>query len=105
MATEVGTQFRRALAKAALMPGVGWAVVVVALLGAATRGASPPLLNLAIFVIPGFAFVPATIFVIHLHRAADQATFDRAMRRVLVSAGIGLALLIGAGYALSGLSD
>jgi hypothetical protein len=85
------------------MPAVGWAVVVVVLLGAAFRGASAPLLNLAIFAIPGLAFVPATYFVIRLHRATNQADFDRAMRRVFVSAAVGLALLIGAGYTLSGL--
>lgn len=87
-------ELRLTMVQLSLAPAIGWGFVLVATVSAVFRGSSPPMLNLFLFTLPGFAYVPATIAAVKLKWAVGQEESDGLMLRSLVLSGIGFVVLV-----------
>ena len=98
--TQMAIEIRRWSGKLVLFLALCWVVVLIALLSGAARGASVPPLNIALALLPGCAFVPATYFAVQLHRTADAEQIGRLWPKTVVYGIAGLVLLFGGAYAV-----
>ena len=93
-------ELRRIVGKLVLLLAGAWVLVLVGGIGGAARGASLPAFNLAIFLTPGCAFVPATFYAIKLHTTTDPELSRQYMSKTLIYGVAGLVLLLVAMYGL-----
>jgi hypothetical protein len=91
-----GSALQQNVAQIVLAPAIGWAMILLVVVSALFRGATPPLINLLVILVPGFAYVPGIYFAIRLRRASSRDESSETLRKVLLLAGAGLALFVGA---------
>lgn len=100
MSTSAATEMRRWVGKVVLFLAFTWVVVLIAGVSGALRGADLPLLNIAIALVPGCAFVPAAYYSVQLHRVDDRGTLDRLWPKAVIYGVAGMILLFGGAYGL-----
>lgn len=100
MSVTAGTEMRRWVGSLVLFLTFVWVIVLIVGVAGAFHGADIPLLNIAIALLPGCAFVPAAYYSVRLHRSDDKATIDRLWPKALVYGIAGMVLLIGGAYGL-----
>ena len=99
--TSTATEFQRLLGRFVLFLAGVWVLVLIAGITGSFRGASIPLMNWAIILVPGCAFVPATYYAVKLQMPKTSGEEVKALWPKAAGYGVaGIALLISAGYSL-----
>ena len=98
--TQTAVEVRRLIGKVVLFLALCWLVVLIAGVSGAMQGASFEPLNVALALIPGCAFIPATYYALQLHRTSDAAQIARLWPKALAFGIAGLVLLVGAAFML-----
>jgi hypothetical protein len=92
-----GTDARRALGKLALFLAGVWALLfVVGIVVAAQGNLDIPVITWPLWLVPGFAFVPAAYFAVRLLQVDDPAVEKSLLGKAGLYAAVGLVLGIAA---------